>query len=128
MRWLGRVPVSWWRVACVLAAIFALGMALMPLKLDGQQFEHADKLTHAFTFAVITTLALLGWRHRPLLVVVSLVMYGAGIEALQGLTTYRTASLVDIVADVFGIGLGMFLARWLRSRAFGDVTQASMLR
>lgn len=34
------------------------------------------------------------------------------IEVLQGVTTYRTASLADALADALGVGLGLALARW----------------
>lgn len=116
IRWLRAAPVWWWRLCSLVTAAVVLAMALMPLKMQQSHFEHADKVMHAFTFAVITVMALLGWRRRPLLVVMALLLYGAAIELLQGWTSYRTASVADIVADVFGIGLGMLLTRWLRLR------------
>lgn len=108
-----RVPQAWWRLLSVGSAAVVLVMALLPLRVGSQWFDHADKVMHAGTFAALTIMALLGWPRRRLTVVGCLAAYGAAIELLQGLTPTRTASSLDLVADVLGIGVGMMFTRWV---------------
>jgi VanZ family protein len=40
----------------------------------------------------------------------ALLVYGAAIEALQGITPHRSADLFDLLADVIGLAMALLLA------------------
>lgn len=85
-------------------------------------FAHQDKVFHTLGFFILTLLGHLvvfydlfprAKRSRPLLFLMNLITwvgYGLTIEFLQGLSTYREASLGDFVADCFGITLAALCA------------------
>lgn len=83
-------------------ALLGIVAALIPG--SGGGFPFADKLLHAgalFGFAALLDLATLRsfWRWK----VPVLLGYGAFIEVLQALTTWRSASAADLMADAVGI-------------------------
>ena len=71
---------------------------------------HIDKLEHAFAYSILTLSWLFTFNnsfHKKevrYLVVCSCVFYGIIIEVLQTtLTTYRTASFLDVLANTIGV-------------------------
>lgn len=69
-----------------------------------------DKVTHVITYACLTLLGLLS-RYAVVRLVRFLLLHGALIEIFQGLlTTHRTASLADWLADGLGIASMLLLA------------------
>lgn len=122
-----------WQTASGLLLVFVLVGGLLPELIPGSLsggIPHMDKWLHGVTFAGLAAwfCGLYG-RHRYPLIAAGLFSYGALIEVIQALTTYRTASLYDLAADAAGIacGIGFALAggggwgpraeRWLRRRA-----------
>lgn len=83
-------------------ALLGIVVALLPG--GGEGFPYADKLMHAgalFGFAALLDLATPRsfWRWKfPVL-----LCYGAVIEVVQAFTTWRSASVADLVADAVGI-------------------------
>ena len=79
-----------------------------------------DKLVHA---AMYGTLMALHARTRPRAlwgrVALALAAYGAVIEVLQGLTPYRSASLLDALANAAGISIMLWVLA-LRARQARD--------
>lgn len=80
------------------------------------QISHIDKLEHAFAYALLTLSWLLTFKkaffNKNLKHVIALgcVFYGIVIEVLQTtLTTYRTGSLLDIFANMFGVIVAMLI-------------------
>ncbi len=131
------LPLSYpkrWRLASVVLMAVVLGFALLPeIWSWGDQFvpgfELADKWMHGLTFAGLAI-----WysgqyaRHAYWRLAAGLFIFGAFIEVCQSVTTYRTAEIADLVADVVGIGAGILIAvtiaggwslkfeNWLQSR------------
>lgn len=80
------------------------------------QFSQVDKVEHiiAYTFLTLSwlfTFRKIGYskkvKYRLALAILS---YGIIIEVLQGtLTTYRTASFLDVLADTVGIGIAFVI-------------------
>jgi VanZ family protein len=101
--------VGWFGVAATL--ILSLG----PPALDDGR-AHADKLAHLAGYAL-----LMAWwaqlvvarRWRLALVV---VLFGVAIEGLQGLTAYRQADPLDLLANAGGVLLG-----WLAAHALPNL-------
>ena len=91
-----------------LAALFWFG--LIPLKqLPGPGFRFADKVWHFVAFAVLALLlarALRHWGRRPLVAGRDAALGSAGLgallEVLQSFTAFRSAELLDLVADALG--------------------------
>jgi VanZ family protein len=77
-----------------------------------------DKANHAIAFAVFAVLGCVSYPARTAGVLLGLLAYGALIELLQGLTTYRSAEALDVLADGVGLALGWTLMR-LSSRIRG---------
>jgi VanZ family protein len=71
-----------------------------------------DKLMHAVGFFVMTVLAHLAhpqtWRKWP---VFGLIAFGLAIELVQGYLPYRSFSMWDWTADIFGILLYLLVAQ-----------------
>lgn len=82
------------------------------------QITHSDKLFHAIAYFTLGLVWLLSFpkslkkRSVKYAIVSSCVIYGIVLEVLQGtLTAYRTASLLDIVANTIGVVIAMMLFR-----------------
>ena len=98
-----------WALVLAVLAVCLLPMPALPV----DRISWSDKAEHALAFATLAWWFAVArragsWR----LLAVLLVGYGGLIELLQGLTAYRTASLADALADAFGVGLGLLIARW----------------
>jgi VanZ family protein len=86
-------------------------MEAMPL-----QLSHSDKIYHTIAYFLLGLSWLLSFpkslqkKNLKYAVVVSCVIFGIVIEVLQGtLTTYRTASLLDVLANTVGVLVAMLL-------------------
>ena len=80
------------------------------------EISHADKIYHAIAYFSLGLTWLLSFpkslqnKKLKYLIVVCCIIYGIIIEVLQGtLTTYRTASLLDILANTVGVMIAMIL-------------------
>jgi VanZ family protein len=102
-------PLFW------LLAAFSLVMALLPAPPSLTTYDLGDKFNHILAFVVLTIVARLAWpRVRIWIPVLLLSLYGAAIEALQGIPTlHRDADLRDWVADSLAIALGVVIAQFL---------------
>ena len=94
-------------------------LSLRPLEIDLP--HQSDKLAHALAFLGLALLAGLAYPSRPYgsHLALPLWIYGLGIEVLQGLTGYRTFSLLDWAADGAGLALAPLLLPRLRLWATG---------
>lgn len=70
-----------------------------------------DKTDHLLAFSALALLG--GWSYpgRIKTVLAGLLAYGALIECLQSLTTYRFAEWADLLADSLGLALGWMLGK-----------------
>lgn len=104
----------------VLLILVAWGCLQPPGPDDTPWFWGADKVIHLSTYSLLYISAwlafpgaLLSWTLH-----ICLLAYGLFIEALQSLTTYRSAELADMLANAAGLGLGCFVlylaaGRWV---------------
>ncbi|MDP3584007.1 MAG: VanZ family protein [Thiobacillus sp.] len=101
-----------WRVLGWLGIVLTLVVSLMPPALDSSS-GHADKIVHLTGYAVLTFWwAQLVIRQRWKLAI-AVVLFGAAIELLQGLTPARQPDLLDALANSGGVLLGWLVARLL---------------
>ena len=74
-----------------------------------------DKVQHLLAFGWLTGLAFLGWEQRRLWRVLMLLGFGVAIEILQMSVGYRTASILDLLADAVGIAIAEASLHWYLS-------------
>ncbi len=103
-----------WRLAGIVLLLAVLATTIMPtlwLWPPPGKFPLSDKWLHLLTF-VFLSLWFTGqyarssyWR-----LVVGLTAFGVLIEVGQGMIPYRSAEWMDLIADIFGIGIGLIIA------------------
>lgn len=100
-----------WRGLGYLAVVALLTACLWP-QADTVGPQGIDKLLHLTAFALVAAWfgALVRPSRYPVLAL-ALAAFGLAIEALQWLTGYRSAELMDWLADLAGIAVGLALAR-----------------
>jgi VanZ family protein len=101
----------WWRVGFVLTLAAVMVLALLPGSGESDWFAQADKLRHAVAFITMWWIG----KHTGLFstwrLAWVLLAFGISIEVAQSFTTYREASVWDVMADAGGIVLGAGLWR-----------------
>ncbi len=110
-----------WLGLWILGLIATVIVCLLPLPQLHSPVNHLDKLEHALGYAALAAGAamLFATRRALVLVVLGLIVLGIGIEGLQALVPWRSADLLDAVANSLGALLGAAtavtpMARWLQ--------------
>ncbi|WP_423141878.1 hypothetical protein ACOYW6_00475 [Parablastomonas sp. CN1-191] len=111
-------PMRLARIAFVLASLFALTMALLPMPPRTPIDGFGDKFAHVTAFAVMTALASLGWpRAASWRQLAGLSAFGALIEVLQAIPAlHRDSQLSDWIADTAAIAAILAIALVVRAR------------
>jgi len=115
---LGRHEGRWQlRAAFWAAAIFAFVMALVP-RPPPVPGNPSDKLLHAIAFATLGLLGSFAYpRVRAIWLILSLSLFGALIEILQGTALiHRDRDPFDWVADTIACAAVLLALRWLAAR------------
>lgn len=100
-----------WRLLFWACAAAVLALSLMP---PSQPLPSTgwDKSNHLLAFGVLSLLGRRAFAGHWLALLAALAAYGGVIELLQGMTTYREADWLDLVADTCGVLAGLALD-WL---------------
>lgn len=116
--WLLHLPVRGWQAMFWLLWLCATAVMLLPAP-ELPSVNMSDKLQHTITFAVLATLAWLGYRQHSsmLAIALSLVAYGVAIECTQSLIPSRSFSVLDMLANTAGVALAAAGCRILRGAA-----------
>jgi len=73
-----------------------------------------DKLQHFFSYSLLAWACVLVFHpnsnKRTFILIVKLIVFGGIIELLQGLTSYRSAEWLDLLANCMGILMGSVMA------------------
>jgi VanZ family protein len=109
------IPALVWTAAILIA----LGWPASGL--PSIQIEHVDKIVHFGLFFVFAFLWMIALPLRPgprtWVVLITGVLFAIGTELYQGIIpSDRSASLWDVVADVFGLCMGIMLYHILALR------------
>lgn len=90
-------------IGLILALLVSTTLSLMPSQEVPAGFSW-DKLNHWSAFFILTFLACHAYPQRRFWqIALALVAYGIGIEVAQYFTKYRSADVMDVVADSIGI-------------------------
>lgn len=95
-----KAPIAW--LIGWLMVVSVCLLSLLPLSMPSTGVENGDKLGHFLAYAVMTYW-FLHLSQKQWLVVCLFLMMGLGIEALQGITTYRYFEWLDLLANTFGV-------------------------
>jgi len=72
-----------------------------------------DKLQHFFSYSLLTWVFVLVFHpnsnKRRFILIIQLIAFGGMIELLQGLTSYRSAEWLDLLANCMGILFAVLL-------------------
>lgn len=107
-----------WRIASALLLLAVLVATLAPavwfwsdkVKL-ASWISHVDKWAHVTTFVVLTVWFCGIYRRRSYwLIAVGLTVFGLLIEIFQRVVGYRSAEVIDLIADIIGILIGLGIA------------------
>ncbi len=99
-------PRLWSLLGLVWLLVVAL-LSLLPMPDSGTGVN--DKLSHLLTYFFLTSWfsVLINRQAQLLWLVICMLAYGGLIEAMQSLTSYRTAEWADVAANFAGIALAM---------------------
>jgi VanZ family protein len=99
--------MRWAFLAClVVVLVLSLMPPQFPLPTTGW-----DKSNHVMVYAVLAMLGCMSYPQSKAPVLLGLLVYGGVIELLQGLTGYRSAEWLDVIADGLGLLVGWQFAR-----------------
>lgn len=103
-----RLPL---RLGVGIYGLFILWASLRPAGTGGA-IPHMDKVLHLLVYAVLAALVSLAWpRLSKINIFWICTVFGGLVELAQGfLTTDRTASLMDGLANSLGAAMGVFVA------------------
>lgn len=112
-----------WQLASIILLLLVLIAALMPAAVwfwsdqlpVVEWLKHVDKWAHGLTFVVLAVwFCGLYERGSYWRVAIGLLAFGALIEVLQGMLSYRLAEWHDLGADAIGIIAGVIISiAWL---------------
>jgi VanZ family protein len=109
LRWGGRILF-------VTAVALIADIALQPGHATPPRLFGSDKIEHMLAFMTLMFTVRMGWPQRSVYLTGAIVLgYGVLIELLQATALVgRTASVGDVLADVAGLFIGLFLYTVLR--------------
>jgi VanZ family protein len=112
-----RHPGLWLGIWC-LALAATLLVCLIPLPRIDAPLMRLDKLHHALGHGLLAAWAAMLFADRRALLAASagLVFFGAAIEGLQALLPWRSAEMLDVMANAVGVALGAAIAATPLSR------------
>ncbi len=86
-------------------------LSLTPHPPEPMSFADADKIEHAFAYAMLSFWFCQIYQTARLRVIACLTGLGIGLEYAQGWTGYRSYEVLDMLADGTGLLFGWLLVR-----------------
>ena len=101
-----------WKMLGGIFILAVITVCLIPMPDTSGGIPQLDKVFHFLSFGGLTAWFLMLYRgpRTGLLIPLAVLALGLLIEALQGMTSYRSASGADAVADLLGIVLAAMFA------------------
>jgi VanZ family protein len=123
------LTIGWLLVALVVYLSLKSGwLPLDALGRDAMVHELSYDISHVLAYSTLMLwfLQLYPISRRPW-IALGLLVLGATLEGLQGLTPDREPSVIDMMADTIGVGLGWLLGRTPLSRTL-ETIEITILR
>jgi VanZ family protein len=104
-------PRLWLGLWLAMLAI-TLAVCLVPLPRLDLPVSHFDKLEHLLGYAVLSAFAamLFATTRARVIAAMALLALGVAIEGLQALTPWRSADVLDLLANLLGVACGALVA------------------
>ena len=109
------------RILFWLALIGSYIFALVPQDIAPKIGSLSDKSIHFIAFAVLTLLLRFAYSVTLFQTFLLLLMYAVFIEFSQLFTPNRSAEILDIVADIIGIGIGLLFYPFIKKLIMGYI-------
>jgi VanZ family protein len=109
-----KISPTVWRWSFWALVLVTLLLSLVPAEQVPSALHFWDKAQHALGFAGLVFLGLMAYPNRIRLLLLSLLLLGAGIEVAQWLTGWRQGDWQDWLADCAGLVLGSIAWRLIR--------------
>ena len=106
------------RAAWIIAMLAVLAATLAPVPKVPDLPTHTDKLVHLACYLMLGALAVLAQRdpRNSLVAAFAMVVFGIGIEIVQGQLPWRSFEWADIGANLTGVVVGAGAVLLLRLR------------
>lgn len=109
-----RPSSGYWRGSFWSLVLLTLWLSLVPVDQVPSALHFWDKAQHALGFSGLAFLGLMAYPGRIRVLMLGLVLLGAGIELAQWLTGWRQGDWQDWVADCVGLVMGALAWRLMR--------------
>jgi VanZ family protein len=106
-----RPSSGYWRGSFWSLVLLTLWLSLVPVDQVPSALHFWDKAQHALGFSGLAFLGLMAYPGRIRVLMLGLVLLGAGIELAQWLTGWRQGDWQDWIADCVGLVMGYFAWR-----------------
>lgn len=105
-----------WQTILFPSLIFILFLATTPDPYPVPA-SSSDKINHIMAFSCLGGLTCWSYPRRGMSLLLALLIgYGLVIEITQAFLPFREFSLLDLLADALGAGIGVMMGRFLRNR------------
>ncbi len=100
-------------------------VCVLPMPTLSLSVDHVDKLEHVAGYATLAGYAamLFGTRRAQASAACGLLVLGLALEGVQGWLPWRSADVLDVAANAFGVLLGSLLAMTPASRILQRLDQ-----
>ncbi len=115
-----------WLTAWVTMIVVVVIVCVLPMQTLSPSIDHVDKIEHVAGYATLAGYAvmLFGTRRAQASAACGLLVLGLALEGVQGWLPWRSAELLDVAANAFGVLLGSLLAMTPASRVLQRLDQA----
>ena len=108
-----------WDILSWFFLVLVIVLSLIPVPIDinyDDSYIHLDKLAHFFSYALLLVLFSKIYISRFYLKIsFFLFLLGFLLEVIQSYTSYRTFDINDLLANTFGIMLGILISNYIIS-------------
>ncbi len=105
-----QIPLKLYRITAIFYGAFIAYISLLPIE-QAVSSGMSDKLDHLLGYALLSFLFIRGFPNRKLQTVVGCVIFGVGIEIIQGYVG-RFPEVLDAIANTLGAIVGLSITHY----------------
>ena len=107
-----RLLQRYWKVIAWLSALFVIVLCSIPAP-QIIAVNHIDKLEHAVAFGGLCGLFFFAYPRKRIWVYLGSFLLGLCVELLQAVIPWRSADVLDLLADGVGVLAAILIIEWL---------------